>query len=339
MPDTREPSMRDAYRVAVKQCRLSGNSPIITTDHLESLLDELDAARQAVSRVEEERDKRKAATIGPVGSALQDRDNWIEAAAEWQELAEAAEQERDRLEKTVQFWGTELNRAGVHLEFVADGLGKLRDKAKATEQAESRIRALEGVLGSIHSHIAMILDNAEPGERFADDLKLRLENMLAEADVAPTAPQRDVEGAAPKPAGHTSGDSEPTVCATCGGSGRKPHGPDCYKGHDCAASPDDGACRECQHVCPLCGGTRWGGGTDGQPRPWCNGENEFGGGCKGMQPGWAGDTQACIHGVPPKTWCGECKTRGPITPERSMPPPEPETHDPDEFDMEGNADG
>ena len=34
-------------------------------------------------------------------------------------------------------------------------------------------------------------------------------------------------------------------CGTCGGTGRKPHGPDCYRGHDCAASPDDGPCPDC----------------------------------------------------------------------------------------------
>lgn len=32
-------------------------------------------------------------------------------------------------------------------------------------------------------------------------------------------------------------------------------------------------------VCPKCGGTSWGGGTDANPRPWCNN-------CGEDQPGW-----------------------------------------------------
>ena len=35
-------------------------------------------------------------------------------------------------------------------------------------------------------------------------------------------------------------------------------------------------------VCRKCGGTSWGGGTDADPRPWCNK-------CNAPQPGWNGE--------------------------------------------------
>ena len=37
-------------------------------------------------------------------------------------------------------------------------------------------------------------------------------------------------------------------------------------------------------VCRSCGGTSWGGGTDHDPRPWCNK-------CNDAQPGWNGDPE------------------------------------------------